>query len=267
MLLQTQPKRQTAPSCHQSHNSAALIDMHDSKMETATVIAEFNTPPTPMKDYKIKMVCPKNKDSQDMMSDFICNMFKQDKVTIYAYDPTNSDNYPNLCISKDIPNALVEFSKYFAKMWDSWNKSGTTIAFQISSTHHHVKWKQILHDEICKTKVKIRLLNLDSIDIKMIGFLMCKLPSETHLHCYGDYLKEINPETMPKIKLACTYPKTQAGFDKVVKTKLVVVKTSKEHADATDLILTQLLPASPMGEMYVSFQQGMDETMLKCLYK
>lgn len=58
---------------------------------------------------------------------------------------------------------------------------------------------------------------------------------------------------MPKIELARAFPKTQAGFDNAVKTKVVVIKTSIEHAYATNLILTQLFPASPMGEMYVSF--------------
>jgi hypothetical protein len=123
-----------APPCHQSLITAASIDTHDSEMETATVIAEPNMSPNSTKDYQIKTAFPKNKDSQDMMSDFIFNMFEQDKAfTIYAYDPMNTDNYLNLCIAKDIPSYPFNFSKYFAKMCDSQNKTHTTIVFQITA--------------------------------------------------------------------------------------------------------------------------------------
>jgi hypothetical protein len=101
----------------------------------------------------------------------------------------------------------------------------------------------------------------------MISFLMHKLPSETHLHCFGDYLQQIATKTMPKIELTHAFPKTQAGFNNTVKTEVVAIKPDKDHASATDLILTWLFPASPTGEMYVSFIQGMEETMLKQLHK
>jgi hypothetical protein len=61
----------------------------------------------------------------------------------------------------------------------------------------------------------------------MISFLMHKLPSETHLHCSGDYLQQIATKTMPKIELTHAFPETQAGFDNLVKTKVVAIKPNK----------------------------------------
>jgi hypothetical protein len=69
---------------------------------------------------------------------------------------------------------------------------------------------------------------------------------------------------MPNIKLAFAFPKTQAWFDNAVKTKVIAVRTSKEHASAMDHLLTQLFPASTAGQMYVSYLQGTDEMILKC---
>jgi hypothetical protein len=92
------------------------------------------------------MAFPKSRDSKDMMFEFICKMFKQEEAfTIYAYVPVNLENYPNIYIAEDIQSESFQFSKYFAKTWNSQNKTGTTI---VSSAYHHVKWKHILQDEI-----------------------------------------------------------------------------------------------------------------------
>jgi hypothetical protein len=79
-----------------------------------------------------------------------------------------------------------------------------------SSKYHDIKWKHILQEKICKAKVKVKVHQMDSIDTKMIGFLMCKLPSEMNLCQFGDHLQQTAPETMPNIKLAFAFPKTQA---------------------------------------------------------
>jgi hypothetical protein len=51
-------------------------------------------------------------------------------LTIYIYDPKNSDKYLTILIAKEIPSDPSNFAKYFAKAWDSQNRNGATIVFQ-----------------------------------------------------------------------------------------------------------------------------------------
>ncbi len=65
------------------------------------------------------------------MSDFVSDMFEHDNaLTIYMYDPKNSDKYQTILIAKDIPSDPSNFAKC---AWDSQNRNETTIVFQKSA--------------------------------------------------------------------------------------------------------------------------------------
>jgi hypothetical protein len=72
-------------------------------------------------------------------------MFEHDNaLTIYMYDPKNSDKYQTILIAKDIPSDPSNFAKCIAKAWDSQNRNGTTIVFQCCARRNTVSLKHAL---------------------------------------------------------------------------------------------------------------------------
>ena len=140
------------------------------------------------------------------------------------------------------------------------------IVFCCETQHSHVKWKNILNDELKTTKTQIHLHPLDSIETKAVGFFLRKSPSKTHMNHFTEYICGLTHQALPKIELFWAYLKAQVGFGDAVKTEVMAVCTSKEHASMVDLALSQIFPISSEGEVYVSFVQDLDEHTLKQIY-
>ena len=127
------------------------------------------------------------------------------------------------------------------------------IVFHCETQYSHVKWKNILNDKLKITKTQIRLHPLDSIEMKAVGH-------------FTEYIGGLACQALPKIELFWAYPKVQVGFGDAVKTEVMAVCMSKEHASTVDLALSQIFPISSEGEVYVSFVQDLDEHTLKQIY-
>ena len=79
---------------------------------------------------------------------------------------------------------------------------------------------------------------------------------------FAEYIGGLAHQPLPKIELFQAYPKAQVGFGDAVKTEVMAVCMSKEHASMVDLALSQIFLISSEGEVYISFIQDLDEHTL-----
>jgi hypothetical protein len=66
--------------------------------------------------------------------------------------------------------------------------------------------------------------------------------------------------------LETIYPKTANGFEKPMKTEVLVIQMSKEHAEAMDHAFARHLPADSQGEFYLSYIQDPDDDITCCIF-
>ena len=83
---------------------------------------------------------------------------------------------------------------------------------------------------------------------------------------FAKYIRRLACQALPKIELFQAYPKAQASFGDAIKTEVMAVRMSKEHASTVDLALSQLFLISSDSEVYISFVQDLDENTLKQIY-
>ena len=147
------------------------------------------------------------------MTSLILKMFTKDiSFTIHVFDLATEEQYQTLMIKEEIPMETTRFNQYFVPTWDKQNKGGTMIVFHCETQHSHVKWKNILNDELKTTKTQIRLHPLDSIETKAVGFFLRKSPSETHMNHFTEYICGLAHQALPKIELFWALPEGSGGF-------------------------------------------------------
>lgn len=240
-----------AASCHQTQETQETTT---NVKETAMVIDDDSNPPPQLKDYNMKIVFPKGQNSKKQMTTFVSKMHdKEERLTIRAFDSQKSLKFMRLLIAEDLPKDQAQFDQYLVPAWDQKNQDGTTVVLRVSTEHSHPTWKRILQKEIKSQKLQIRLHQLESLEMKVVGILLRKIPSETHLGCFAEYIETMSGKETMKVELFRVYPSAK------VKTDAVGMRTNRSEASEIDTMLQKMFPIMSKGTVYVSYVQELSE--------
>jgi hypothetical protein len=110
-------------------------------------------------------------------------------------------------------------------------------------------WRSLLSQDLLKWQARILEHELESVDTRIVGFLAWKQPKATHLCRFTTYLKTKLPMTTPNFVLQLTYPKMVNGFKDTIKTEVVGIRTTKEHAEIVDAAFARLFLADTDGAL------------------
>ena len=108
-----------AASCHQSQGTQESEINHEDEKDKVDMVIEDSMLPLPTKEYNMKLVFPKEQNSQKQISKLITNMMDKDNCfMIKVFNHKKSAQYMRLLIAQDIPTEQSEFNQYMVPIWD-----------------------------------------------------------------------------------------------------------------------------------------------------
>jgi hypothetical protein len=209
----------------------------------------------------MKLSIPKCKEPTEKLMQVVGEMFAlNNEFEVGIYDPADAKFNSAILIREDIPTEKqLAFKRYFIDIYDSQNKEGLTLIFRVTTQYYPAKWHSLLQKKVEAWNLWIAVHKLDSPDTKVVGFIARKHTKVTHIDRCERYLRSKLLITTPLFAFETIYPKTADGFEKPVKTEVLGIRTSKEHAEMVDCAFARQFPADSQGEFYVSFIQDLDD--------
>ena len=126
----------------------------------------------PLKSYQMKLVILKTKNPKEKVQKLIQTMMSiDDQMYINPFHTCTPETSQVIIVPADIPTEDKCFARYFIDMHDNCNKEGTTLLFQITSEHSHVKWQSLLSSELKKWNICMMEHELGSVETKVVGLL------------------------------------------------------------------------------------------------
>jgi hypothetical protein len=235
-----------------------------------TILAEPNIP---LKEYSFHVSFGLKKKQRVnpflLFKNLALEMMQLDpSFKIYAYDSTQASDLWPLASPDNIPAEENLAQKYFVRSQINKQNTHVTVIFRVTSQYSHVEWRTKIASYLSNHRILLKQHKLEALETVCIGFIAKKHPHYTHLNRFEEYLRDTLPDHTPQFTIRHLKPRIPATFTEAIKTEVLGIETSTEHAPLLhDILQHAFLLNHKDNKFFVSYRANIDDARLQSLYR